>query len=398
MGATASRGGEDGTSAGGGGVEPAGAPDGGSGGGDGGGDGSRDRVETRGELSGDELCRAWEEVLDGWSEEHSRSSNAIRELVWTHGVPSAMRGRVWPVLAGWRSAAEPDAVGGTARDVGSTSKAKSTSTAAGSNYAHSLEVGKAAYEYVESVMEASEAGGYADHEHSERLLRSARCIRLDVVRERHPQFDISSDEGAMQRLVELLLAHAVSRADQTYTSGMSSIAVWVVKNIKDGPAALHVFCKLLDTHALSCYWSDVTRSEADARVGAMRGMLETHMPELMAHMDRLSVHANLFLYTWLVPLFSRTLPVAAVERCYDVLLFEADGSAMMTLLIALCHVLEPELLAADSMQTALTLLHKTPIVSDAGVHGDLCGKLFEKARKAMVSPDDYSISVTDGSS
>uniref|UniRef100_A0A131XQY4 Putative rab gtpase-activating protein 1 n=3 Tax=Ixodes ricinus TaxID=34613 RepID=A0A131XQY4_IXORI len=253
------------------------------------GDVSKDCSE--GELEG------WAQVLAKWRQAGlgpDAAPRALGPLVRAHGIPEALRGEVWQLLAG------------AAQDPGAAQ----------------------AYRLL--------------------LARDCPCegvIQRDVHRT-FPAHDFFRESGGagQDSLYKICKAYAVQDPEVGYCQGLSFLAAALLLHMPE-EEAFGVFCKVMRDYGLR----DLFRNSFEClhlKLFQLERLMEDQLPELHAHFLDLGVEAHMFGSQWFLTLFTAKFPLHVVFFILD--LFLLDGmDTLFQVAVALLTLSCRDLLALD---------------------------------------------------
>ncbi|BHF66093.1 hypothetical protein SprV_0200910700 [Sparganum proliferum] len=187
---------------------------------------------------------------------------------------------------------------------------------------------------------------------------SLQIIRLDISRT-FPQLGLFQADGPYHRdLHDLLAAYVSFQPSVGYLQGMSFIAAILLLVMGDILAAFIAFASILNRDSFHAFYS-LDECEFTAYFSAFDRLLETYLPRLHAHLLACRLDSRLYLFDWLFTLFSRSLPLEANLRVWD--LFFRDGeSALILAALGIMRMYEEKLLASDFDQLASFLTGPMP--------------------------------------
>ncbi|KAL7064275.1 hypothetical protein AAHC03_05622 [Spirometra sp. Aus1] len=187
---------------------------------------------------------------------------------------------------------------------------------------------------------------------------SLQIIRLDISRT-FPQLGLFQADGPYHRdLHDLLAAYVSFQPSVGYLQGMSFIAAILLLVMGDILAAFIAFASILNRDSFHAFYS-LDECEFTAYFSAFDRLLETCLPRLHAHLLACRLDSRLYLFDWLFTIFSRSLPLEANLRVWD--LFFRDGeSALILAALGIMRMYEEKLLASDFDQLASFLTGPMP--------------------------------------
>uniref|UniRef100_A0A2R5LGU6 Putative rab gtpase-activating protein 1 n=1 Tax=Ornithodoros turicata TaxID=34597 RepID=A0A2R5LGU6_9ACAR len=276
-------------------------------------DGDEPLLSGTGEVSKDcpeALLEDWAQALQRWrqlSEQHSASSGGsqsttqtrpkqVSVLVRRSGIPEALRGEVWQLLAG------------------------------------------VVHDGVDPYLEAY------------RVLLSRECpcesvIQRDINRTfpAHEFFRESGGAG-QDSLYKICKAYAAQDPEVGYCQGLSFLAAALLLHMPE-EQAFGVFCKIMGEYGLR----DLFRNSFEflhLKLFQLERLVEDQLPELFAHFMDLHVEAHMFGSQWFLTLFTAKFPLHVVFFILD--FFLLDGmDTIFQVAMALLTLSMRDLLALD---------------------------------------------------
>ncbi|XP_018007619.1 uncharacterized protein LOC108665381 [Hyalella azteca] len=189
------------------------------------------------------------------------------------------------------------------------------------------------------------------------VAQSADCISLDVSRT-FPQLGIFQQGGPYHASLDRVLQSYVRcRPDIGYVQGMSFLAATLLLNMPESDAFI-AFANLLSKPLLQAFFS-LHEKKMLAYYRTHSSLVASLLPVLHAHLQKLQVTPDLYLLDWVLSLFTRSLPLDAASRIWDVFIRDGDEFFFR----AACGVLklyECELLSLECTTTAAQFLTRLP--------------------------------------
>ncbi|KAH9369848.1 hypothetical protein HPB48_004026 [Haemaphysalis longicornis] len=236
----------------------------------------------------------WAQVLDLWRKAGLEAGppKALGPLVRAAGVPEALRGEVWQLLAG--AAQDPQA-----------------------------------------------AQAY-------RLLLTRDCPCEGVIqRDLHrtfPAHEFFRDAAGQDALYKICKAYAVQDPEVGYCQGLSFLAAALLLHMPE-EQAFGVFCKVMSGYGLR----DLFRNSFEClhlKLFQLERLMEDQLPQLHTHFLDLGVEAHMFGSQWFLTLFTAKFPLHVVFFILD--LFLLDGiDTLFQVAVALLTLSCRDLLALD---------------------------------------------------
>ncbi|KAL3189670.1 hypothetical protein MRX96_021138 [Rhipicephalus microplus] len=243
--------------------------------------------------SADEL-EGWAQVLSRWRQAGLEAGppKTLGPLVRAQGIPEALRGEVWQLLAG--AAQDPHA-----------------------------------------------AQAY-------RLLLARDCPCESVIqRDLHrtfPAHEFFRDAAGQDALYKICKAYAVQDPEVGYCQGLSFLAAALLLHMPE-EQAFGVFCKIMSEYGLR----DLFRNSFEClhlKLFQLERLMEDQLPQLYAHFVDLGVETHMFGSQWFLTLFTAKFPLHVVFFILD--LFLLDGhDTLFQVAVALLTLSCRDLLALD---------------------------------------------------
>ena len=258
-----------------------------------------------------------------------RASRLVQRLVW-HGIPSQVRSQAWPAIVG-----------------------------------NDLKISLELYEImrhrakqthrviIENGM-ASERRGL-DHEQINKE-HSLRLIASDIPRT-FPLLKIFHEDGPLHEpLVEVLQSYVAYRPDIGYVQGMSYLASMFLLNM-DAPASFAGLANLLHQDIYYSFFRMEIKSMS-YHLLAFQALFSEQLPALYKRFKQLDISPDMYMYEWLLTVFSRSLPLDVAHRIWDNFLYLGPSFLFRTAL-GLLRLFQPDLLK-NPFEDCLMLLNHPP--------------------------------------
>ena len=184
-----------------------------------------------------------------------------------------------------------------------------------------------------------------------------RIIEADIPRT-FPQLSFFKKNGGplYGPLLEVLQAYVCYRPDMGYVQGMSYIAAILLLNMSKFEAFVALANLLNQDMYHSFFRMDVGRM--DAHIEAYRGLMKDRVPALSRRFDELEVRPGMYLYEWLLTVYSRSLKLDTAHRIWDNFLILGQVFLFRTA-IGLLRIFESKLMVA-SFEECVELLNRLP--------------------------------------
>lgn len=155
---------------------------------------------------------------------------------------------------------------------------------------------------------------------------------------------------------DILVAYANHNPSLGYCQGMSYVAGMLLVTFDNVEDAFWTFLTLMDQHMRGSYDARVSGMIKDGKI--FERLLAERLPSLAAHLERHTISSLLYITPWFMTLFTHiSAPWCTVLRIWDVIALEGK-SALFRFALALMHLLERELLAAEGVEKILPVLLK----------------------------------------
>ncbi|KAF5405259.1 TBC1 domain family member 14 [Paragonimus heterotremus] len=187
---------------------------------------------------------------------------------------------------------------------------------------------------------------------------SLRAIKLDVSRT-FPSLGLFQPGNPYHDpLHDLLAAYVAYRPEIGYVQGMSFLAAILLLVMDDTFDAFVMFANILSRPCHRAFYS-LDENEFIVYFRAFDQTLADRLPRLHAHFSRVGLEPNMYLFDWWFTIFSRSLPLEADMRIWD--LFFLDGElALFRAALGVLQLYEPQLLNSNFDQLAMFLTSALP--------------------------------------
>ena len=276
----------------------------------------------------EEAAAEWTKtILPRWSEPKIRAR--AKELVIKQGVPTKIRGQVWPVAIGNQLMINAELYR-IFSDRANRYKAKKRRK----QQLTTLNVAPEADGAVDGAATAANGaigGGVGGGELNDRDLEELKAfgkadsvsyIDVDLART-FPQLAFFQEEcGMHEQLRSILYNFCFYRPDVGYVQGMSYLAAYLLLYCPPFKAFI-CFCNLLSSPFFHAFL------KMDARLTQLRyalfmDLLHDYAPQLSFHLTAQGVTPDLFLLEWCMTLFCKRLKLDVVGRVWDLYIMEGE--------------------------------------------------------------------------
>ena len=209
---------------------------------------------------------------------------------------------------------------------------------------------------------------------------SIELITIDVKRTFPELMFFHRDGPLAEPLYTILETYACYRPDVGYVQGMSYLAAMLLLNMHDTFTAFVGLCNLLNQDMYFKFFT-MNAEQMSIHMDVFDTVFKHQLPQLHAHFAALDIRAEMYLYEWLLTIYSRSLPLDTTHRIWDNFLVNGHSFLFRTAL-GLLKLLAappkaitsgtgnappPPSLMDCGFEGALSLLHHVPgdIDSDA---------------------------------
>jgi hypothetical protein len=348
--------------------------------------------------------------------EKYKKSNLVKKLC-TKGIPSAVRGKAWPLLMGNQLQVTPELmeifynhaldfekednlirneIEERAREQSRQNALKKTSpdlngeeeVESSGEMKEQEQCSSTTQEKNNTKLEGAVVN--ATVEDTQRLgkRKSLHYINIDLPRT-FPKLSFFVEGSPLcSDLKKMLMSYAFYRPDVGYIQGMSYIAA-VLLLYMDVHDAFSCFANLLSTH----FYFDFFRLDPEKINGHLSVydcLLQESLPSLYQHFQMEEIESEMYMIDWLLTLYSRSMPLDIAARVWDLYLYEGEIS-LFKVAIGILNMHRDMLMRLD-MAGILHFLHNIPddlnehVLFDTFVAKvDITSKHFAKMSKKVQS-------------
>jgi len=144
------------------------------------------------------------------------------------------------------------------------------------------------------------------------------------------------------------------RPDVGYVQGMSYLAGMLLLNM-DTLDAFVALCNMLNRKCHMAF-SKGDQKMIECYKNAFQVLFAESLPALSAHLASLGLESDLFLFDWIVTLFTRSLPLEVTSRIWDMYCLQGE-LALFRAALAVLHAIERRLLGQPFDVIIHTLTH-----------------------------------------
>ncbi|VDP77038.1 unnamed protein product [Echinostoma caproni] len=161
------------------------------------------------------------------------------------------------------------------------------------------------------------------------------------------------------QLHNLLAAYVAYQPHIGYIPGMSHLAALLLLVVPDPFDSFVLFANILDTPCHRAFYNP-NESEFVVYFRAFDHLLADRMPHLHSHFTRVGLEPNMYLFDWLFTIFSRTLPLEAALRVWDV--YSAEGDIILfRVALTLLHHFQRDLMQLSFDKLIAFLTSRLPL-------------------------------------
>lgn len=325
------------------------------------------------------LANIWStEVLPKWSAK-TRSSAKVAQLVW-NGIPPKQRCQVWKAVIGNELNITTEIVSELRQNVRllrGVAKAKLRAKLA-ANVASPAqsEAPQTASPMLNPETELSPQ--LAVH------LDTLGQIELDIPRT-FPHLKIFHAGGPLyDPLMTVLLSYSIYHPETGYVQGMSYLASVLLLNMEEHDAFI-ALANLLHQKVFYSFFQVDSAHMAFMTLIFNKLFAET-FPSMFRHFQSIGLVSEMFLFEWLLTIFSRSLPLDIAHRIWDNFLYDGPVFLFRTSL-GIVRMYQASLIHSD-FETALSILTKIPPDTSEEL-------LFQSIAHVFIAPRKYSALVAD---
>lgn len=151
----------------------------------------------------------------------------------------------------------------------------------------------------------------------------------------------------------MLESYGCYRPDVGYVQGMSYLAAMLLLNMEP-LAAFIALCNLLNQEMYFKFFR-MNAAQMKVHLEVFQTCFKDQLPQLHQHFDSIDIKPDMYLYEWLLTIYSRSLPLDVTHRIWDNFLCLGHVFLFRTAL-GLLRLLQPIFLTAD-FESALEMLH-----------------------------------------
>eukprot|EP00474_Spongospora_subterranea_P005944 CRZ06402.1 hypothetical protein [Spongospora subterranea] len=257
---------------------------------------------------------AWGQMFQNWNNRTEiPSQRKLRNMCW-RGIPSSCRSQAWIAIIG-----------------------------------NDLKITNDLYNILSS-RQTSAASDSCSREDSMNL------IEIDVPRT-FPDLQFFHGEGPLKTpLINILRTYVSFRPDVGYTQGMSYIAAMLLLNVDSEYHAFQALANLLNRELYFTLFRDFTNGRTHLNV--FDKLLKKHVFKASERFQELQLTPDMYLYDWILTIFSRSFPLDIACRIWDCFLVEGQAFLFRAALGVL--KMYESVFASSSFEQCLHFLNRIP--------------------------------------
>eukprot|EP00475_Leptophrys_vorax_P010300 TRINITY_DN16931_c0_g1_i2.p1 TRINITY_DN16931_c0_g1~~TRINITY_DN16931_c0_g1_i2.p1 ORF type:complete len:381 (-),score=97.08 TRINITY_DN16931_c0_g1_i2:33-1133(-) len=296
-----------------------------------------------------------EDLIPNWASE--KNSKKTRRALW-YGIPSSIRGQVWQLIIG--------------NECKITKELFAILCARGKDLA------------TEQQSKRSSSPGVTHEEKNEEKTnsdKSVHLIMLDLPRT-FPDLMFFHEEGPLRDpLKELLCAYVAYRPDVGYVQGMSYLAAMLLLNLSSVEEAFIAFANILNEELyFSLYRMELKTMQK--HVEMYNEIFEKQLPKLFKKFHELGINADMYLYEWMITIFSRSLSLDVASRIWDNFLWHGPVFIFRAALGLVRSFQDTFLSEAAGFEEILSTLNRPKDIEE--------DNLFDNIEKISISEKDFT--------
>jgi hypothetical protein len=145
-----------------------------------------------------------------------------------------------------------------------------------------------------------------------------------------------------QPLKNVLLAYSLLRPDLGYVQGMSYVAGLILLHCEgQEKTAFKCFANLMNRELLFTFYS-FEMERVNVIFHVFMTLMRDRLPKLYANFKQTNISCSIFLFEWIVALYSNIFPLETSARLWDQYLYHGDFF-LVRVAIAICLCLEAQL-------------------------------------------------------
>eukprot|EP00475_Leptophrys_vorax_P010301 TRINITY_DN16931_c0_g1_i3.p1 TRINITY_DN16931_c0_g1~~TRINITY_DN16931_c0_g1_i3.p1 ORF type:complete len:213 (-),score=59.87 TRINITY_DN16931_c0_g1_i3:33-671(-) len=195
-------------------------------------------------------------------------------------------------------------------------------------------------------------------------------------------FQFFHEEGPLRDpLKELLCAYVAYRPDVGYVQGMSYLAAMLLLNLSSVEEAFIAFANILNEELyFSLYRMELKTMQK--HVEMYNEIFEKQLPKLFKKFHELGINADMYLYEWMITIFSRSLSLDVASRIWDNFLWHGPVFIFRAALGLVRSFQDTFLSEAAGFEEILSTLNRPKDIEE--------DNLFDNIEKISISEKDFT--------
>mmetsp|Transcript_17980 Transcript_17980/g.26949 ORF Transcript_17980/g.26949 Transcript_17980/m.26949 type:complete len:491 (+) Transcript_17980:102-1574(+) len=290
---------------------------------------SPDVAENEREAAEAQRKNDWNKLLKRKLSRSQMSNNRQVERLCWKGIPGSIRGSAWKAIIGNDLKITPEL------------------------FKINLKRGKKLWK--EQVLDSSTKVKDEDDDEGSRE-DSMRIIQADIPRT-FPQLKFFHQEGPFHEpLLQILQSYVCYRPDVGYVQGMSYLAAILLLNMNTLDSFVCLANLLNQDIYFAFFRMDVDKMQTHLRV--YQALMKEKLPNLYQHFETLEIRPGMYLYEWLLTIYSRSLKLDIAHRIWDNFLFHGQVFLFRTAL-GMLRMYESKFLKMN-FEDCLSILNRPP--------------------------------------
>eukprot|EP00466_Bigelowiella_natans_P005260 jgi/Bigna1/87103/estExt_fgenesh1_pg.C_160228 len=333
---------------------------------------SPDAKEDEREASETRRKKEWQQLLEKRpTRPQMATSSRVNKLCWK-GIPGSIRGKAWKAIIGNELKITPELFSINVKrgrklwgeQIAASEKANARARRGSSELPISSDS--------KQKEEEDDDDDDASREDSMRIIRAllsslnlfsfpliavSIASSLKDIPRTFPQLKFFHKEGPLHEpLLKVLQAYVCYRPDVGYVQGMSYLAAILLLNMCTEDA-FQCLANLLNQDIYFAFFRmDVDKMETHLKV--YQTLMKEKLPKLYDHFEEIEIKPGMYLYEWLLTIYSRSLPIDIAHRIWDNFLFHGQVFLFRTALGILR--LFGQSFLTKSFEDCLSILNRPP--------------------------------------
>jgi len=159
----------------------------------------------------------------------------------------------------------------------------------------------------------------------------------------HPELNLFKEgEKWFESLKNVLMVYCVHRPDIGYVQGMSYIAAAIILSMKNELKAFTIMANLLGRENMLNEFYQFNMTKVNVEFETFLYLLSERMPELHQKLQQLNLSCHIFLFEWIVTMYSNIFDLDFAIRIWDNILFHGEYFTIKVAL-AICQCVEDKI-------------------------------------------------------